>query len=277
MSMSGPGIFDDDLACDVRDGYRHLLEDRVPDDEATRRAIVEWQGLDAEEEPVFWLALAATQFRVGRLTDAVRGRALDVIDSGRDLVRWQELGPGPTAERGAVLASLRSQLTGPQPPRRAVRRPWRYVTDLNPGDVLSWTASTGLVVLLRVIQIRETREDAKPILEQLAWDAAYVPPTDVLAGLPRAPASPPDPLGGHRAGPIYGPFKFTRRDPDWADVGLTRCASVPARPGDDGDFLMGTAFLQWVGLPTHLELAATGLYVPLGGTGTKPHDGPAVS
>jgi hypothetical protein len=114
--MSGPAIFADDLACDVRDTYRHLLEDRVPDDEAARRTIVDWQGLDADEEPVLWLALAATQSRHGRLTDEVRARALEVIDSGRDLVRWEALGPGPVAERRAVLASLRIELTGPSRP-----------------------------------------------------------------------------------------------------------------------------------------------------------------
>ncbi|GAB3318734.1 hypothetical protein GCM10027451_37940 [Geodermatophilus aquaeductus] len=276
MSVSGPAIFLDDLACDVRDSYRHLLEDRVPDDEATRRTIVEWQGLDAEEEPVFWLALAATQSRHGRLTDEVRGRALEVIDSGRDLIRWQAWGPGPAEARRAVLASLRTELTGPQPSRRTVRRPWRYVTDLRPGDVLAWTASTGFVVLLRVVQIRETREAATPILERLAWDGRRVPPADVVAQLPGAPAPAPDPGGLHHPGPIFGLFKLKRRDPDWADVGLTRCHSIPARPGDDGDFLLGTSFMEWAGLPTHLERDATGAHGPSGPTGGLPDDGPTV-
>jgi hypothetical protein len=259
MSMSGPAIFSDDLACDVRDSYRQLLEDRVTDDEATRRTIARWQGLDADEEPVFWLSLAAAQSRLGRLTDDVRKRAIEVIDSGRDLTRWEALGPGPVAERTEVLAALRTELTGVQPARRTVRRPWRYVTDLQAGNVLAWTASTGLIVLLRVVQVRDTREAVTPILERLAWDGHHVPQADVLGALPRAPAPPADPPGRFTPGPIYGPFKLRRRDPDWADVGFALCGSVPPRPGDESDFTMSTAFLLWAGLPTALEMAATGV------------------
>ena len=262
VSASGPAIFSDDLAWDVREGYRQLLEDRVPDDEATRRTITAWQGLDADEEPVFWLALAAAQSRLGRLEDEVRDRALAVIDSGRGLSRWDDLGPGLFAERTAVIEKLRTELTGPQPPRRTVRRRWRYVTDLEPGTMLAWTASTGVVVLLRVVQIRETREAAQPILERLAWDGHHVPKADVMAGLPRAPVPTPTSDGRHRTGPLYGPYKAKSRDPDRADVGLTACGSVPARQGDEGDFLAGTDFLEWAGLPYQLERSVTDVDIP---------------
>ena len=256
MSASGPAIFDDDLAWDVRESYRQLLEDRVPDEEATRRAVAQWQGLDPDEQPVFWLALAAAQSRLGRLEEEVRERAFEIIDSGGGLSGWGELGPGPVAERTAVIAELRAQLTGPQPPRKTVRRRWRYVTDLQPGTVLAWTASSGVVVLLRVVQISETRESATPIIEQLAWDGHHVPEADVLAELPRA-APTPATEDRHRAGPIYGPFKARQSDLDWPDVGFTVCGAVTARPGDDGDFLLETAFLQWAGMPFHLELSVT--------------------
>lgn len=257
MSTSGPGIFDDDLAWDVREIYRRMLQDRLPDDEATRGAIAAWPDLEPDEVAVLWLALAAAQSQLGRLEAEIRDRALAVIDSGEDLTRWQALGPELVAARVALLAELREQLTGPQPPRRAVRRPYRPVTSLTPGDVLVWRASTGVVVPLRVVQVRDERDMSAPILEQLAWDGLDVPPGDVLAGLPRA-ATPEHARGSHWAGPVYGPFKQRRRDPDWADVGFTVCGSVPLRPGDDGDFLMGTSFLQWAGLPHHLEHAVTG-------------------
>lgn len=260
MSTSGPEIFGDDLACDVRDSYRHLLEDRVPDDEATQLTIARWQGLDADEEEVFWLALAATQSRTGRLTGPVRVRALEVIDSGQHLARWDTFGPEWSGMRSAALTSLRAELAGPQPPRKTVRRPWRYVTDLRPGDVLSWTASTGQVLLLlRVVQVRDEREGTTPVLERLDWDGHHVPEADVIAALPRAPVPRPDPWGRQSAGPIYGPLRLRKRDPDWADVGLTLCGRVPARPGDEDDLLPRTTFLQWVGIPIHLEMAVTGL------------------
>jgi hypothetical protein len=244
MGASGSAIFDDDLAWDVREGYRRLLQDRVPDDEATRRTIAAWTDLGPEEVPVFWLALAAAQCRLGRLEPAVRDRALAVIDSGADLANWERHGPEVVAGRASVLDDLRGQLTGPQAPRRAVRRPYRYVTDLAPGDVLVWRASSGVVVPLRVVQVLDERDMASPILEQLAWDGLDVPP-----------AMTED---GHQPEPLHGPLKLRRRDPDWADLGFTVCGSIPPRPGDDGDFVPRTSFVQWVGLPLHLEHAVTG-------------------
>lgn len=90
MGAWGPGIFSDDVAEDIRSDYRELLEDQVPDDEATRRIIGSYEVLDSDEEHVLWLALAAAQASLGRLDDAVKQRALDVIDHGRRLERWVE-------------------------------------------------------------------------------------------------------------------------------------------------------------------------------------------
>jgi len=55
----GPAIFSGDLACDIRDNYRELLEDQVADDEATRRVIESYRDLDDDEIHLLWLTLAA--------------------------------------------------------------------------------------------------------------------------------------------------------------------------------------------------------------------------
>ena len=262
MSASGPALFDDDLACDVRDIYRRMLQDRVPDEEATRRSIEEWAGLSPDEEPVFWLALASAQSSCGRLNDQVRSRALEVIDSGGDVARWEGVGPEPAAARAAVLAKLREQLTRPQPPRKAIRRPWRYVTDLEPGMALAWTASNGSVALFRVVQIIEDAfaRTFYPVLERLAWSSDQLPTSDAMAASPAGDGvlvSEPEEwtYGGgrlpHPAGCIV--FKLRERDPDWADLGFVRCGYVPRRPGDDGDWQLLTVGLEWSGLAYHLE------------------------
>jgi len=103
----GPAIFSDDLACDIRDDYRELLEDQVPDDEATRRVIDSYRDLDDDDEMhLLWLALAAAQSQLGRLTEEVKTRALDVIDTGRDLRLWEETGDQGLAERRAAFSEL---------------------------------------------------------------------------------------------------------------------------------------------------------------------------
>jgi hypothetical protein len=64
----GTGIFADDTAADVRDGWREALLDGLSDDEATARVVT--QFADALDDPddgiVVWLALAAAQMQTGR-------------------------------------------------------------------------------------------------------------------------------------------------------------------------------------------------------------------
>lgn len=261
MSASGPPLFDDDLACDVRDTYQRMLQDRFSDDEATRRSIEQWAGLSPDEEPVFWLALASTQSSCGRLDDLVRSRALEVIDSGIDLARWEEIGPEPAAERASLLAQLRGQLTGPQPARKTIRRPWRYVTDLEPGTALAWTASNGLVAVFRVVQILEDSfaRTSTPAMERLAWTGRQAPPSEVLAQLPAAEGWldwEHDADRDRRPAACIA-FRLKKRDPDWFDVGFTICGHVPPRPGDDGDWQLHVMATSWDGVAETLERRLT--------------------
>ena len=76
MGVWGPAIFSDDTASDIRNEYRELLEDQVPDEEATQRILHRYQDLDDDEVHVLWLALAAAQQQAGRLEARVRDEAL---------------------------------------------------------------------------------------------------------------------------------------------------------------------------------------------------------
>jgi hypothetical protein len=57
-------LFSDDTACDVRDSYTDLVGDGLIGSEATKTLLREWATSlnDPDESPVFWLALAATQW-----------------------------------------------------------------------------------------------------------------------------------------------------------------------------------------------------------------------
>lgn len=256
MSATGPGIVDDDLTCDVRDTYRRLLQDRVPDDEASRRSIDDWSALGPDEEPRFWLALAATQSSVGRLRKPVLDRALEVIDTGQDLAFWGETEGEWVVARAAVLVALRNQLTGPQPARKAVRRPWRWVTDLTAGTALAWTRSDGDVVVLRVVRTIEDpfTGSVSPVLQRLGWSGPELPTPDQLTALPPGPDIAPrgwDEPGGRPGACI--PFRWRRSHPDWADVGFAVCGSVPPRDGDDGDWELLTPHMWWETLTSRLD------------------------
>lgn len=247
----GTAIFSDDTASDIRDEYRELLEDQVPDDEATRRVTEAYRHLDADEEHVLWLALAATQSRLGRLDDEVKARALEVIDTGRGLELWEEAGPKELAKRKAALAKLRKQLTEPQPARKTVRRPWRHETDLRPGHILSFTASNGQIALLRVARIDDQRVGAAPVLEWLDWRGRSLPADWRLRRLkvreeralgPRRPAT-------------YRVARQRKKDADWSDSGFVVAARVPPRAGDET--AQAWTYLGWSGLAKTLERELT--------------------
>jgi hypothetical protein len=105
----------------------------------------------------FWLALAVTQHKLGRLSHRVLTKALEVLDAGADLHRWQEGGPAAVRARTAVLVKIRAQITGPQPPRRTVRPPRRQISDLSIGQVLAYRAGSGRLHLMRIMRTIDTR------------------------------------------------------------------------------------------------------------------------
>jgi hypothetical protein len=121
MGTSGTALYADDTACDVRDQFIELLARSASPEEATNAFIRSWAAQidDAEDGPVFWLALADTQWKYGCLSQEVRIRAVEVIETESDLQRWE----GVYRERRRVaLAKLKEKLSSPQPNQRRPRQ-----------------------------------------------------------------------------------------------------------------------------------------------------------
>ena len=111
MGAWGTGIFEDDLASEVRDEYFELIESLLPVKEATKTIIESFQEEleDSEESNVFWLSLAAIQLDNNNLSEVVKEKALDIINSGTDLERWIN-NPKLYSSRKDVLEQLKRQL-----------------------------------------------------------------------------------------------------------------------------------------------------------------------
>jgi len=71
METWGHGIFEDDFAVDVRADYLERLSSGAPSEDATTEMIGTYGVMDTDEEPAFWLSLAATQLEYGRLDPRV--------------------------------------------------------------------------------------------------------------------------------------------------------------------------------------------------------------
>jgi hypothetical protein len=240
----GTGLFSDDVACDVRDHYRELLEDRVEDGAATRQTVEKFRVYLDEPDGVALLALAVTQSKVGRLDPDIRDRALAVLDRGADLETWARDNPKLLPRRRVVLESVRAQLTGQQPPRRRLRPPKRSSSGLVAGDVLALAGPSG-VTLLRVVRVRSHRLGETPVLEELDFEGTEVPSRDALERIgPKAG----DPIGlTDVLSPDTRFFAFVMQRIDWQRAGFEKVQTISARAGDD-QAPLPSAGISWAAL-----------------------------
>ncbi len=244
MGVWGTGLFSDDVACDVRDHYRELLEDGIEDSAATQQTVEKFRAYLDEPEGIALLALAVTQSTLGRLDSDIRDRALAVIDRGADLEVWERENPKQLAKRRGTLEKARAQLLGPQPPRRRLRAPKRISSGLAGGDVLA-LALPRRIVLLRVVRVRAHRLGETPILEELDFDGTEVPSPEVLE---RLGAKVTDPIAlMHVLSQDTRIFAFVMQRVDWQDAGFQKVATISTRDGDEQAALPSSG-ISWTAL-----------------------------
>ena len=74
MGTWGAGLYQDDVAEDVRDYYMNQLRKGKSGAEVTLELIDDYncEIFDTEDAPIFWFALADTQWNLGRLEEHVK-------------------------------------------------------------------------------------------------------------------------------------------------------------------------------------------------------------
>ena len=242
--MWGTGLFSDDVACDIRDHYRQLLEDGAEDGVATRLTLEKFEPYLEESDSVALIAFAVTQSKLGRLEPDVRDRALAIIDAGADLAVWEREKPKLLPKRRAVLEKARAQLTGPQPARRRLRPPKRELSGLGAGDVLAlrfhgawhccaWCACTRIALAKR------------RCWQELDFDGSEVPTRDALERLgPRIK----DPITFmHPLSSDTRLTAFVNQRIDWQHAGFQKVQTISGRPGDEQAALPSTG-ISWAEL-----------------------------
>jgi hypothetical protein len=122
MGAWGPGIFDDDLALDVREEYLELLAAGHSVTDCSKRVIERRANelRDPDEAPVVWLALAATQWEYGAFGQGVLDAALIALQRDEALCGWET--SEHVARRRGILARLLKKLQSAPPKLRRPRR-----------------------------------------------------------------------------------------------------------------------------------------------------------
>ncbi len=115
MGTWGMGIFDNDLASDMRATYLDMIITSTSPDDAAQQTQQRFSSAlhDSDESVAFWLALGAIQSQFGRVTEDVRKQTLEVIASGQDEKRWSEASMEDQQTRRKTLEELKEKLTKP--------------------------------------------------------------------------------------------------------------------------------------------------------------------
>jgi len=113
MGTWGVGLFDNDLAADMRGDWEEALADRRSYDEAMKLLIDKYAddcADDEEDGPVFWFAIATLELDArGEVNDYSRDCALAAMDA--DLQRWRlEGSPEDSQDREQILTALAERL-----------------------------------------------------------------------------------------------------------------------------------------------------------------------
>jgi hypothetical protein len=174
MGVWGTAIFSDDTANDVRDEYKNLIGDGLSTSDATDRILSRWKTTidDPDDQSVFWLALAITQWNLGRLEDRVKEKAIEAIDSGHDLDRWEGR---EKAKRQNVLDKTRKLIQSPQPPVKRIPKRFKDHCEWKKGELIAYTTVSKEKVLFRVIGFHEDNGGRAPVCELLNWKGTRIP------------------------------------------------------------------------------------------------------
>lgn len=248
MGTWATGLFSDDLACDIRDEYKDKLADAETDQQATDALIGAWkQSLnDKDEAPVFWLALAATQWSVGRLEQRVLKEALAVIDSGTDLKRWEQ-NPKAYKKRQAALFKLRQKLLSPQPSRKKVKKQFKDFCDWKIGELISYRLKSGKSIIFQVVSFHKDLGGKSPKMIILDYTGNTIPEPSQLSGIKLWPSVKKYKEGEYEGHSLYlGLGVFCHKENDLPVERLHRLGIIEPLWKAEPDGCYNEYLKQWV-------------------------------
>lgn len=146
MGAWGTGISGNDTAMDLRKEFQSAFY--YFDVETALHKIdtyVRKEGFNESDEGEwcdYYYSLADFMWRKGILTETVKNRALEMIDSGFGLDIWEETGKAALKERKKVLEKFREKLCSEQPAKKKIKINLYMKPILQSGDVVAFQLQT---------------------------------------------------------------------------------------------------------------------------------------
>ena len=200
MGAWGTSLYANDTACDLRGDYVEKLRNEKSDNDATQELIAQWTDTlgDSEEAPLFWFALADTQWNYGRLSEEVKEKALFYLMKDTDLDRWRESGETKASAWEKTLHDLEKKLNSPQPPRKKVPLYRIYRCKWNLGDTFAYRLISDYSKAMGYggwyAAFRKVSEDVwypkhiVPVIQVFLWLSETQPTLEKLKNVPVLPA-----------------------------------------------------------------------------------------
>ena len=178
MGSWGPAVFSNDTSSDVREEFVVLIGDGLTAEDATAQlqashGVRPPPDADPDLSVDFWLALALTQHRLGRLLPWVSDAARAAVADPRELERWDRV---TRKRRETALVRAVAKLAEPMPPPRKVKKRVRCETVLEPGQHLIYTLDSGARVMLRVVGVMADDGGRYPQVAVLDWHGSQPVP-----------------------------------------------------------------------------------------------------
>ena len=135
------GLYDNDLSLDVRDDYIAKLKSGKTDEEALNEILEEYieESVDDDEKYDFYIALADTMWKKGRMTEDVKKMALKMMEEDKLSDRWED--EKIRKERAKKLDKIKVKLESPMPARKKISIHKPYVLGWEEKDVYTFQIS----------------------------------------------------------------------------------------------------------------------------------------
>ena len=146
MGIWGSELYQNDTSLDVKDEFEELYRTGDTVQDITKKMIDEYKSImgDIDEEPLFWMALADTQWDLGVLMPFVKEKALYWLKKDSGLFDRQSIDVSAKEKRRNALEALQTKLLSPQP---AVKKPVKkriYKCQWKLGDVFAYKLESSL-------------------------------------------------------------------------------------------------------------------------------------